>query len=377
MDNTNRLLLEYNLQFFAEGPGGEKTEPATQKKLDDARKEGKVAKSKELVSSVTLFAFFMLLKLYVGSMGKGFIEVFTESYGLIPEVVEDSKIEFSTVTVMSLIQNGIIKIITILLPVLLVGFLVVAVVNIFQVKWKPTSEPLMPKLDKFNPINGIKRMFSASTLVELLKNIVMIGVIIYIAYSTMKDKYNVIYTLYEVPLKQAVEITGDLVISLGVKISALFLVVGLADYMYQVFKFKKDMMMTKQEIKDEYKQSEGDPIVKGQRRQKMREASRRRMMNDLPKADVVITNPTHFAVALQYDTEVAPAPVVLAKGADYVAFQIRDKAKELDIEIVENKPLARMLYHNVDVGAEIPPELYQAVAEILAVVYSTKPQKTM
>ncbi|HBZ53403.1 MAG TPA: flagellar biosynthesis protein FlhB, partial [Eubacterium sp.] len=132
------------------------------------------------------------------------------------------------------------------------------------------------------------------------------------------------------------------------------------------------MMMTKQEVKDEYKQSEGDPQIKGQRRQKMREMSQRRMMSDLPKADVVITNPTHYAVAIQYDETVASAPVVLAKGADYVAKNIREAAKEYGIEIVENKPLARMLYNNVEIGEEIPKELYEAVAEILAIIYAKR-----
>ncbi|MEE0117540.1 MAG: EscU/YscU/HrcU family type III secretion system export apparatus switch protein, partial [Lachnospiraceae bacterium] len=152
----------------------------------------------------------------------------------------------------------------------------------------------------------------------------------------------------------------------------VYLIVGLADWIYQKVKFKNDMKMTKQEVKDEYKNTEGDPQIKGRQRQRMREASQRRMMQDVPKADVVITNPTHLAVALKYDAEQAKAPVVLAKGEDYLAQKIKEKARECHIEIVENKPLARMLYANVDIGAEIPPELYQAVAEVLAMVYNLK-----
>ena len=149
----------------------------------------------------------------------------------------------------------------------------------------------------------------------------------------------------------------------------VYMVIAILDLVYQKRKFKKDQMMTKQEIKDEYKQSEGDPQIKGKIRQKMREASQRRMMQDIPKADVVITNPTHYAVAVRYDSEQEAAPVVLAKGEDYLAQKIKEVAKENKVEIVENKPLARMLYHNVDIGEQIPPELYQAVAEVLAMVY--------
>ena len=148
--------------------------------------------------------------------------------------------------------------------------------------------------------------------------------------------------------------------------------IGLADFIYQKHKFNEDMKMTKQEVKDEYKNTEGDPQIKGRQRRKMQEVSQKRMMQDVPKADVVITNPTHFAVALKYEAKVSSAPVVLAKGEDYLAQKIKEVARENKIEIVENKPLARMLYHNVDVGAEIPPELYQAVAEVLAAVYKAK-----
>ena len=163
-----------------------------------------------------------------------------------------------------------------------------------------------------------------------------------------------------------------MIIGAGLKISLVYLVVGIADFIYQKYRFNEEMKMTKQEVKDEYKNTEGNPEVKGRQRQRMREASRRRMMQDVPKADVVITNPTHLSVAISYDSETAKAPVVLAKGEDYLAMKIREIAKENQIEIVENKPLARMLYANVEIGNEIPPELYQAVAEILAMVYNMR-----
>ena len=178
--------------------------------------------------------------------------------------------------------------------------------------------------------------------------------------------------MYDLGLTQAVALGGTLIINTGIKISIVYLVIGLADFIYQKHKFNEDMKMTKQEVKDEYKNTEGDPQIKGRQRRKMQEVSQKRMMQDVPKADVVITNPTHFAVALKYEAEVSSAPVVLAKGEDYLAQKIKEVARENKIEIVENKPLARMLYHNVDVGAEIPPELYQAVAEVLAAVYKAK-----
>jgi flagellar biosynthetic protein FlhB len=168
---------------------------------------------------------------------------------------------------------------------------------------------------------------------------------------------------------QAIRLIGDTVTNLGMRIAAVYLIISAADYIYQKWKFNKDMKMTKQEVKEEYKNQEGNPEIKGKIRQRMREASQRRMMQAVPQADVVITNPTHYAVAIKYDSEVAPAPVVLAKGADYLALRIKKLAGENDVYIVEDKPLARMLYANVEVGAMVPPELYQAVAEVLAFVY--------
>jgi flagellar biosynthetic protein FlhB len=173
-------------------------------------------------------------------------------------------------------------------------------------------------------------------------------------------------------LEQAIILVGDLVIDLGLRISLIFLVIGFADFIYQKMKFKKDMRMSKQEVKDEFKNTEGDPLIKSKIRAKMREVSQRRMMQALPTADVVITNPTHLAAAIKYDKTAGEAPILIAKGADYLAQKIKDVAKENKIEIVENKPLARMLYYNVELGAEIPPELYQMTAEVLAYVYGLK-----
>lgn len=193
-----------------------------------------------------------------------------------------------------------------------------------------------------------------------------------VSYSVIKDNIGIFVTVYDLTIQDCLGILFDLVMELGLKISGVYLVISLADLMFQRWKHKQDLKMTKQEVKDEYKNQEGDPKVKSQQRQRMQQASRRRMMQSIPEADVVITNPTHFAVALKYDNTQSQAPVVTAKGADYLAFKIRDIAKENDVEIVENKPLARMLYSNVEVGNEIPAELYQSVAEVLAYVYRIK-----
>ncbi len=243
------------------------------------------------------------------------------------------------------------------------------VVNMMQFKFKVSTKPLKPKFSKLNPVSGMKRLFSMEKLIELLKSIAKIAIIMWVVYSTVKDDWVYLMKFYEMPLNQAIQLVGDVVINLGLKISLVFMIVAFADLFYQRYKFNEDIKMTKQEVKDEYKNAEGDPQIKSKQRQKMRQASQRRMMQNVPKADVVITNPTHFAVAIRYDASEAPAPRVLAKGADYLAQRIKDIARENNVEIVENKPLARMLYANVEVGQEVPPELYQAVAEVLAMVY--------
>lgn len=362
--------LRYNLQFFGkDGNGGEKTEEATGKKLSDARDNGQTAKSIEIVTALMLIGLFLLLKFYVGKMGSMFLEVFRGGIYMISNVVGD---EFTLNTAQTIINFGMGKILAIAFPVFLVSVLIAFITNLYQVKWKITTKPLQPKFSKFNPISGMKRLFSKEKLMELLKSILKIGVIVYVVYDALKDRWNLLMNLYDINLNQAIGLIGEIVIDLGLKISYMFLAIALIDVFYQKRKFREDMKMTKQEVKDEYKNSEGDPQIKGQIKQRMMQASQRRMMQSLPQADVVITNPTHLAVAIKYDKERAEAPIVLAKGADYLAGKIKEIAKENQIEIVENKPLARMLYYNVDIDQEIPPELYQMVAEVLAYVYGLK-----
>lgn len=373
MEEERRVILSYDLQWFAkDGPGGEKTEPATAKKLREAREDGKVAKSKELTAAFDLIVLFLVLKIFMSTVGTGFLEVFYYVYRLIPDFIDMNAMDISSQAVMSFFTPVNIEILKIVGPFFIFGFAVTVLVNILQVGWKVSTKPMQPKLDRFNPINGFKRIISKDSVFELFKSILKIALIIYIAYTAVKDEANDIFLLYDIPLNQAIALCGDVIINAGLKISLVYLVVGIADFIYQKFRFNEEMKMTKQEVKDEYKNTEGNPEIKGRQRQRMREASRQRMMQDVPKADVVITNPTHLAVAIKYEPEVHRAPVVLAKGEDYLAQKIRETAKENNIEIVENKPLARMLYANVDIGSEIPPELYQAVAEILAMVYNTR-----
>ncbi len=363
-------LLKYNLQFFAsEGSGGEKTEEATSKKLNDARGEGQVAKSTDLITASMLITLFIMIKLFVGYIGNGFLGSFREIYGSIEGATNN---EFSRNTLLVLVSYCIKEIAFLCFPMLISAFVIAFITNIIQVKWQISFKPLQPKFSKFNPISGMKRLFSKDKLFELLKDTAKIGVIAYIVYDVLKDKWNMIIDLYRMPLVQAIMWIGNLVIDLGLRISIIFLALAFADFIYQRLKFKKDMRMSKQEVKDEYKNSEGDPHIKGQIKSKMREISQRRMMQALPQADVVITNPTHLAVAIKYDRESSEAPVVIAKGADYLAEKIKSIARDNQIEVVENKPLARMLYYNVDIDAQIPPELYQMVAEILAYVYGLK-----
>ncbi len=367
------LRLPLNLQFFAaDGPGGEKTEEPTAKKLDDARDEGQVAKSKEIANGLGLLALFVVLKVWIGTMGKQFLQSFNQVYDRIPSICRLQGGTSPLGDITSLLRTIMLRLIIILLPIFAVGVIVAFLSDLIQVKWHPTAKPLKPKLSKLNPINGFKKIFSAQSLVELVKSIAKIFLIAYVTYGFIKGKGALLYSLYDMPMMQAVNLIGETVISLGIRISVIYMIIALADFAYQKFKFKKDMRMTKQEIKEEYKNSEGDPEIKGKIKQRMREASQRRMMQSVPQADVVITNPTHYAVAIKYDPETAPAPIVIAKGADFLAQKIKDIARENDIEIVEDKPLARMLYANVEVDAQVPPELYQAVAEVLAFVYHAK-----
>ncbi|MGB4658450.1 MAG: flagellar biosynthesis protein FlhB [Mobilitalea sp.] len=361
-------LIPYKLQFFAD-EGGDKSEDATTKKLGDARNEGQVAKSTELITASSLATLFIILKLFSGFIGTRFIDTY---YGAFNNIDKLSREDFNSVVASNIMTNQIINILITCLPVFVTVVTVSFLVVLIQVKWKISTKAMKPKFSKINPISGFKKIFSKDKLFELVIEVIKIIVICYVAYDTLSDDWKTLLVLYDMKLEQAIILIGNMVIDLGIQISMIFIVIGFADFIYQKLKFKKDMKMTKQEVKDEYKNSEGDPQVKGRIKQKMREVSQRRMMQALPKADVVITNPTHLAAAIKYDKSKSEAPILIAKGADYIALKIKEIAKENNIVIVENKPLARMLYYNVDLDQEIPPELYQMTAEVLAYVYGLK-----
>ena len=371
----NELIIKYDLQFFApkEGPGGESTEAATPKKLQDARKKGQVAKSRELTSSFELLALFLTLKIYAGTMGSRFINMFSWIYaGKLPDFVEANRDGVTVQAVSTLFFYVIIQLILIMAPFLIAGFVISLFGDIIQVGWQSSTDPIKPDLNKINPANGFKRIFSKQSLFELFKSIIKVIVIFLVAYLNLRDKANEIFLLYDIELSGAISLIGSIIIDTGLKISILYITVGLLDFIFQKRKFSEDMKMTKQEIKDEFKDTEGDPQIKQRQRQKMQEASQRRMMASVPEADVVITNPTHIAVALKYNVDENPAPIVVAKGEGYIAEKIKDKARENNVMITENKPLARALFATVEIGEAIPPELYEAVAEILALVYNMK-----
>ena len=363
------LLLRYNLQFFANDEGGEKTEEPTAKKIEDSRKEGQVAKSKELTSAAMLLAFFLCLRIFISFIGERLVNVFPYFWKNIANETGDG---FSHVRAWQILLDSVQYIAITIAPFVIFAFVVAFLSQRIQITWKVTSKPMQPKFNKLSPISGFKRMFSKQSLFELVLSIFKIIVFSAVAYSVVKDYVGIFMTAYDLTIQDCLGILFDMVMDLGIKISLTYLALALGDWMFQKWKHKQDLKMTKQEVKDEYKNQEGDPKVKSQQRQRMQQAARRRMMQSVPEADVVITNPTHFAVALMYDTDVANAPIVIAKGEDYLAQKIKAKARESQIEIVENKPLARALYQSTDIGEEVPEELYQAVAEVLAYVYNLK-----
>lgn len=364
----SKYLTTYNLQFFAQdGPGGEKTEEASPKKIADARKEGQVAKSMELVSGVTLIGFFFLLRVFIGYISANLIDSFHLFYRNFDVLTKE---EITNPIANSLMREMFFVSAKTILPVIGIIFFLIALVNLLQVKLEITTKPLKPKLSNFSPISGFKRMFSKDKIVTLIKDVIKVILIIYIAYSTLISEMSAMLNLYDMGFNQAIIYTGDLIIRLGINIGLMYLILGILDLVWQKFRLKRELRMTKQEVKDEFKQTEGNPQIKNRQKSKMREVSTQRMMKSVPEADVIITNPSHYAIAIKYDTEISDAPILIAKGADFLAKKIKEIAKENKVPIVENKALARMLYSNVDIGEEITPELYEMTAQVLAYVYS-------
>ncbi|HLP17856.1 MAG TPA: flagellar biosynthesis protein FlhB [Bacteroidota bacterium] len=345
----------------------EKTEQPTGKKLSDAREKGQVAKSVEVNSAVMLL--FGLLSLAV--FGTGMMNRLSSM--TISVLRSLHEVDLTTQSVHHYFVLGTMYLGMVLGPVLFALMALGVATNVAQVGFLFTFEPLMPKFSKLNPITGVQKvMLSKRSLVELLKGIVkmlIVGIVAYIAIEKL------IQESVELMDSEPAAIMGFIVRSsfvVGLKICAAFLVVALFDYAFQRFDFMQQQRMTKEEVKEENKQSEGDPMVKSRIRSIQRQLARRRMMQDVPKADVIITNPTHYAVALQYDPAKSGAPVVVAKGMNVIAQKIKEIARENNVPIMEDKPLARALYKSVEIGDQIPESLFKAVAEILAYIFQVR-----
>ncbi|MCL2352911.1 MAG: flagellar biosynthesis protein FlhB [Firmicutes bacterium] len=354
-------FLRLDLRFFE----GEKTEKATPRKKKKSREEGQVAKSQEIGTAAAFLAVFTVLRFAAGGIYSGLMSVFGYSFTMIG----DSDAVFDPRYISRFIAYLFGRVIMMSLPVFITAAAVGIVSNAVQVGFNVTMKPLMPKFSRLNPMQGFKRVFSVRSLLELLKSLLKFGVIIMVIYTSVKNRIGTLLLLPQMELFEAVSTVGGIAAGMGVSVGTWFMAIAAADFAYTRWKHARDLRMTKQEVKEEYKLAEGNPQVKGQIKSKMREVSMRRMMQSVPQADVIITNPTRYAVALRYDRNRDGAPKLVAKGADYVARRIREIAAENKVQIVENKELARAIYASVEVGREIPPELYQAVAEILAFVY--------
>lgn len=359
-------LLSYNLQFFADKDG--RTEKPTGRRRSKARSEGQVVKSMEINTAFLLIFMFSSLELFASFMYGKIVSIFRNTYTLYPQLDN----VFTNTYMVRFVPYILNQIIIIVAPLLAVAFTVGFTLSYIQVGWHPTSKPLRPKFSRLNPITGFGRLFSKNSLVELIKSIIKIAIIGSVIYNSVVDEVDNIILLMDTDLIQMIQYIGEVIIDMGIKVGIFFIFIAALDYAHKKYEHEESLKMTKEEVKDEYKMVEGNPEVKMKIKRKMLQASMRRMMQEIPKADVVITNPTHYAVAIRYDSNISSAPIVIAKGMDYLALRIRSIAGENKVEIVENKPLARALYQTVDIGDEIPPELYQAVAEVLAFVYSLK-----
>lgn len=355
------------LQFFADKD--EKTEEATSKRKSDARKKGQVFKSTELNSAIVLLAAFLCLK----NFGPDLYENMFTFMNRVFEVYMEKEDLFTTSGIMAMFMELAIFLFKAMLPIFAVMLLMGVISNLMQSGFLFTMEPIKPKFSNINPFNGIKNMFSLRTVAEFFsKSVVKVVIVVILAYFAVRDNAGAILNTMNLNPTSIGQYIMGTVVDLGIKISLWLLVFSVVDLVIQIRKHKQDLRMTKQEVKEEYKQTEGNPQIKGKIKQKQRQISLNRMMKEIPKADVVITNPTHFAVAIRYAPEEQDAPVVIAKGQDYVALRIKEIAAENKVQMVENKPLARALYASVEIGDPIPEELYQAVAEVLAYVYSIK-----
>ena len=353
-------LLRLDLQFFSQ----EKTEKATPKKRQDSRKKGQVAKSQDVNTAIILFFVFMLFIVFGSFMGKTLTGLYTYSF------TEFIHWELTASNIQQIFFQATIEAVKVVLPVMGVALFAAFLANYIQIGFLFSTEPIKFDLKKIDPIKGIKRIFSVRALVEFLKSIfkiIAIGTVCFIVIWMNKDE---MFMLSFKNLNEAISFFGQMLIWMGIATALVLMFLSVFDYLYQRYDYEKNIRMSKKDVKDEYKTIEGDPLIRSRIKEKQRQFATQRMMSEVPKADVIITNPTHFSIALKYDEEVGEAPIVVAKGIDYVALKIREIAKANDVAIVENKWLARNLYQSVEINEEIPEEYFQAVAEVLAYVYS-------
>lgn len=350
----------------------EKTEPATPRRRQEARKKGQVAKSQEIGSAFILLIGFSMLALMGRYMYMGMRNYM--QWALSPKVFVDMS-NMTQENVGYLMLDMIVFTARVLAPFMAAVLFVGLVINFSQVGFVFSFEPLKPNFKKLNPITGFSRLFSMRAGTELFKSIAKITLVGYIGYSTVKGSIPQFTEMLEMDVEQAFVLFCVTTLWLAIKIAIVLIVLAFLDFVYQKYDFEKSIKMTRQEIKDEYKQREGDPLVRRRIREKQREIAMRRMMAAVPHADVVITNPIELALALQYVSEEMHAPKIVAKGGGVVAERIRKIAKENNVPIVEDKALAQALFRLCDIGDYVPPQLFKAVAEILAYVYRMSRKK--
>lgn len=345
---------------------GEKTEKATPKRKREAREKGQIFKSVEVITAFSLIVMFGALSIFGGDMATGIQRMMRSFFSAdIPDVVDAT-------AATQVLTNAVLMFLQIVAPILIAALMCGVVFNLVQVGFAFSTKAMAPKMEKISMIAGFKRIFSKRTLIELAKSLIKIVLLGWVAYSEYQTRMKTFPSLMGQDLKYAIAAAMDILISVAFKLGLAFAIFAPFDYMYQRWKHNKDLMMTKQEIREEYKLTEGNPQTKSRISQKQRQMSRMRMIQAVKEADVVITNPTHYAVALSYKEGKNKAPVVIAKGKDFLAQKIKERARELSIEIVENRPVAQALYFFCEVGDEVPEDLYKAVAEILAYVYRLK-----
>jgi len=350
---------------MADDDSGEKTEEPSAKRRSEAREEGNVVKSTEINTVVVLLTAILFLRFYVPHIYEIFLEMLQRYWAML--TLETAKSD-PALLFMNLFDDSLVILAKTALPIGIVVMIFGVIGNLAQVGFLFTTKPLMPKLSKINPISGAQRLFSMRAVVDTLKNVLKLIVVGLVAWNAVKKEFPTFIGLVNESTYSIAVFMLKLSYTISIRIMMTLLIIAIIDWFYQKFEHEKKMKMSKQDLKEEHKQSEGDPKIKGRIRQLQREMSQRRMMQEVPKATVVVTNPTHLSIAIQYE-EGMKSPIVVAKGVDHIAMKIREIAKDHDIPLYEDVPLARSMYDKVEPGDEIPMEFYNAVAEVLAFIY--------